>query len=205
MHACVDNRLIEEIRRPDGRLSKNIQANIIKAVTKLQEEADELRRNKQSSFDVIFEHVPGGSFALTIVVSAVVDPLVHRGVARVTGQYSSCCCLCLLSQTDQGKLLLSKHGKICGMDATHLTNSDTLQLTTIMVQLDDGSIAPAAMLLLGTEDQAHLTHGLFMLAETVGPSWTPVIFMVDDAFHEMAALKCVFGGTCLLVCASCSG
>ncbi len=85
-----------------------------------------------------------------------------------------------------------------------MTNSDSLQLYTIMVQLDDGSIAPAAMLVLGNDDQAHLSHGMFMLARAVGDRWQPVIFMVDDAFHEMAALKCVFGGqySCELILCS---
>ncbi len=66
----VDDRLIQSIRRPDGRLSPNIQANIFKAVTKLQAEASVLRANGEASFSVFYEEVVDGSFAVVIVVRA---------------------------------------------------------------------------------------------------------------------------------------
>ncbi len=68
---ATDERLIEEIRRPNGRLSSNVQSNINKAVDRLHSDSVLLRDTGKPSYDALFEQVHGGSFAAVIVVRLV--------------------------------------------------------------------------------------------------------------------------------------
>jgi hypothetical protein len=62
------HRLIEQRRRPDGRLGKDTAANVEAAVATLQKEAEQLRATGEASFEVHYEPMGDGSFVASIVV-----------------------------------------------------------------------------------------------------------------------------------------
>lgn len=62
------HRLIEQQRRPGGRLGKDTAANVEAAVATLQKEAKQLREAGEASFEVHYEPMVDGSFVASIVV-----------------------------------------------------------------------------------------------------------------------------------------
>lgn len=62
------HRLVEQLRRPNGRLGKDTAASVEAVVATLRKEAEQLRAEGESSFEVHYEPMGDGSFVASIVV-----------------------------------------------------------------------------------------------------------------------------------------
>ncbi len=91
------------------------------------------------------------------------------------------CFVIMFLQTEHQKSLLIKYGALVGMDSTHCTNKEGVQLYTLVIVEDDGKISPAGCFLPSKNDDQHVTTALFEISRLCGHAWIPRIALVDDA------------------------
>ncbi len=92
-------------------------------------------------------------------------------------------------QTEHERGLLLKYGSIVGLDSTHCTNKEGVQLYTLVVTEDDGKISPAGCFLPSQNDDECVTAALFEISRLCEHKWIPRIALVDDAVTGMYAYR----------------
>ena len=88
---------------------------------------------------------------------------------------------CLIVQTEHEKHLLQTKGTLVGMDSTHCTNKEGIQLYTLVILDDDGSVCPAGMFMPSSNAEKHVTAALHELHRLTDGKWIPRIALVDDS------------------------